>query len=212
VSVTTSKPVAAIVGTDRLGRPLTAEERARFGRLLREHGYVDARLIALNFARKLTRGRGSAHDLMGRVDLRLVRQGWDPGEVPLVKRLCRLVWSEWTHEAETSIAARRAEEVFLVHTQGPDGGRVTSHAAMPSREQAAAAEQLERLRAAFEAAGDEVNLLWLQYQREDITDLQEIANLSGRAVEEFYRAAERRKRHVRRLIAQKNGVKVEESE
>jgi hypothetical protein len=102
--------------------------------------------------------------------------------------------------------------MFLAQMQGPDGGKVTSHAAMPTREQAAAAEQLERLRAAFEAAGDTVNLLWLQYQREDVSDLQEMADRSGRKVEEFYRAAERRKRHVRRIIARQNGVKDEESE
>ncbi|HEY6460630.1 MAG TPA: hypothetical protein VIY73_10785, partial [Polyangiaceae bacterium] len=45
--------------------------------------------------------------------LRLVRQGWDPNAVPLVKRLCRLVWSEYTHEVRESDAARRAEESFL---------------------------------------------------------------------------------------------------
>jgi hypothetical protein len=34
--------MVAILGTDRLGRPLTNEEKARFGNLLREHDYVGA--------------------------------------------------------------------------------------------------------------------------------------------------------------------------
>ena len=80
-----------MLGTDRLGRPLTDEEKRRFGALLREHDYPGARLVALRFAYRLTEGRASARDLMGRVDLRLVRLGWDPKEVALRSRLCRLV-------------------------------------------------------------------------------------------------------------------------
>jgi hypothetical protein len=204
---------AAVVGTDRVGRPLTAQEKARLGRLLREHDYEGARLVARNFARKLTRGRAAdADDLMGRVDLRLFRQGWDPNEVPLVKRLCRLVWSEWTHEVESSIAAREAEERFLAETQGPEGSTVTSHASMRTREQVAADARLDRLQAAFEEAGDEVNLLWLKYQRAGISDLQEMADDSGRDVKEFYRAADRRRRHTSRLVEEKKkGPKDEET-
>jgi hypothetical protein len=204
---------APAVGTDVVGRPLTAQEKARFGRLLAQHDFEGARVIARNFARKLTRGRtADAEDLMGRVDLRLFRQGWDPNEVSLVKRLCRLVWSEWTHEVESSIAARQAEERFLAETQGPEGSTVTSHASMKTREQVAAAADLDRLQAAFEEAGDEVNLLWLKYRREDIDDLQEMADRSGRDVKEFYRAADRRKRHANRLLADKNnGPKDEET-
>ena len=201
------EPAAAADGAERVEivqRPLTKEEKERLGRLLLEHDYEGARLIARNFARKLTRGRvADAEDLMGRVDLRLFRQGWDPGEVTLVKRLCRLVWSEWTHEIESSIAGREAEERFLAETQGPEGSTVTTHPAMVSRERAAAEAKLDRVQAAFEEAGDEVNLLWLKYQREGIDDLQEMADDSGRDVKEFYRAADRRKRHLRGLVAKK---------
>jgi hypothetical protein len=204
---------AAPVGADRVGRPLTEPEKERLGRLLLEHDYEGARLIARNFARKLTRGRvADAEDLMGRVDVRLFRQGWDPSEVTLVKRLCRLVWSEWTHEIESSIAAREAEERFLAETQGPEGSTVTTHAAHMSRERAAAEARLDRVQAAFEEAGDEVNLLWLKYQREGMDDLQEMADASGRDVKEFYRAADRRKRHLRRLVdVDKKGPKDEET-
>lgn len=38
-----------------------------------------------------------------------------------------------------------------------------------------------------------------------------MARLSGRDVREFYLAADRRKRHVERLIAAKNGVTLGES-
>ncbi|HEY1697773.1 MAG TPA: hypothetical protein VGG39_36685 [Polyangiaceae bacterium] len=101
------------LGTDRIGRALTDEESKRLGRMLRDHGFVGASMVALRFGFRLTRGRGNARDLFGRVQLRLVRTGWDPNAVPLVKRLCRLVWSEYTHEVRESDTARRAEESFL---------------------------------------------------------------------------------------------------
>src|SRR5262249_9360366 len=122
-------PAVAIVGTDRLGRPLTAFEKECLGELLRVHDYVGARLVALRFALKLARNNpAAAQDLMGRADLRLVRWGWDPNEVPLVKRLCRLVWSEWTHAVAESDSAQRAEETFL------KGMEVTEGRTLPSPE------------------------------------------------------------------------------
>jgi hypothetical protein len=202
---------AAPSGTDEVDRPLSAEEKTRLGRLLSEHDFEGARAVAKAYARKLTRGNtAEAEDLMGRVDLRLFRQGWDPREVTLAKRLCRLVWSEWTHEIESSIARREAEEMFVAQTQGPERSTVTSHASTKTREQAAAQAQLDRLRAAFEEAGDEVNLLWLKYRREGMDDLQEMADESGRDVKDFYRAADRRKRHIRRIAVQAKDSKEEE--
>jgi hypothetical protein len=56
-------------------------------------------MVALRFAYKKTRSHGRAQDLVGRVNLRLVRRGWDPRDVTLVKRMCRLVWSEYTARA-----------------------------------------------------------------------------------------------------------------
>ena len=105
--------LVAYAGTERLGRPLTDDEKKRFGALLREHDYPGARLVALRFAYKLTHSIGRARELMGRVDLRLVRFGWDPAEVPLKNRLCRLVWSEWTHTVGDTEKGRKAEEAFL---------------------------------------------------------------------------------------------------
>ena len=101
------------LGTDRLKRALTNPERDHLAKILRKHDYVGACLIALRFAYKLTRGQERARDLMGRVNLRLVRRGWDPNEVTLVKRLCRLVWSEYTNQMHEDDVTRRAEEAFL---------------------------------------------------------------------------------------------------
>jgi len=208
--------ILAIVGTDRLGRALTNEERAVFGKLLREHGYVGGRSVALRFAYKLARSRTRAQDLMGRADLRLVRFGWDPAQVSLVRRLCRLVWSEWTNELSESDAARKAEEGFLREMEATEGLSVKSieqqAVAREASQQAetAAKANLDKLRESFKKAGDEVNLLWLDYSLEGETDLQKMATRSGRNAEEFYRALDRRKRHVKRLLAESNGVTNEE--
>jgi hypothetical protein len=101
------------LGTDRLNRALTNAEREELAKVLKQHDFVGASMVALRFAHKLTRRRERARDLVGRVNLRLVRTGWDPNDVSLVKRLCRLVWSEYTHEKRETDVARRAEEAFL---------------------------------------------------------------------------------------------------
>jgi hypothetical protein len=114
------------LGTNRLKRALTNAERDQLAKVLRKHGFVAASLVALLFAYKLTRGQERARDLMGRVNLRLVCTGWDPNEVTLVKRLCRLVWSEHTNQKHETDVARRAEEAFLaeqaVHAELPPAG------------------------------------------------------------------------------------------
>jgi hypothetical protein len=202
--------VTAVIGTDRLGRPLTDEEKKRFGALLRKHDYPGARLVALKFAHKLCRSRQRAQDLMGRAAVRLVRSGWDPDKVSLVRCLCRLVWSEWTHAIEETDTARKAEEGFFREMEAETGGAAPSPGDLIAARQRRldAKESLEELRRVFEAAGDEVNLAWLEYSLQEIDDPKEMARLSGRDVREFYLAADRRKRHVRRLIAAKNGIKL----
>jgi hypothetical protein len=228
----------AVVGTDKLGRPLTDDEKKRFGALLREHDYPGKRLIGLRYAYKLTRSRQRAQELMGRADLRLVRSGWDPNKVPLEKAICRLVWSEWTHAASESEAAKKAEEGFLRELEVTEGLKVaqatppktsdTNKApkgpglATPSveqqisaleaekQEQTKASVKLEKLRAIFEKNGDEVNLLWLKFELADVTDMRQMAAESGRSVEEFYAATKRRHRAVKRLLANDQGVDWEE--
>ena len=213
--------MAAVIGTERLGRPLTDDEKKRFGKLLRDHDYPGARLIALRFANKLCGGRKrSALDLMGRVDLRLVRFGWDPSEVPLVRCLCRFVWSEWTHAASESVAARKAAEGFFHELEATEGISVPSAekqaVAHEARTEARASAQmkLDKLRAAFEKAGDEVNLLWLEYTLEGESDAGKMAERAGqgRTVADFYAAAKRRKRAVRRILAEERGAPYNEEE
>jgi hypothetical protein len=210
--------VAPIVGTDRLGRRFTDEERRHFEQLLREHGFANARLYALLFARKLARGNAAAEDLVGRACLRLVRWGWDPNEVPLATRLARLVWSEWTHAKAETDAARRAERAWARELRVTEG-RVAKSAEDSAvgiederEEEERNRENIEKLRAAMVKAKDDVNLLWLGYTLEGKTDQQEMARLSGRDVKEFYAATKRRTRMVARLAAEARGVMLEEDE
>jgi hypothetical protein len=177
---------------------------------------------------------------MGRADLRLVRFGWDPREVALVKRLCRLVWSEWTHADVESETARKAEEGFVRELEVTEGLRVVPPMrpkaadapaatqapewAMPPHEhhvtaleavhesRTKASVKIEKLRAIFEKAGDEVNLLWLKLELEGVSDLSQMAAASGRDVADFYAAAKRRKRAMQRLLANEHGVESIEEE
>jgi hypothetical protein len=215
------KPTTAIVGslyvgTNRLGRALTNAESKALAILLRAHDFIGASIISLRFAFRLRRNQAAAQDLQGRANLRLVRQGWDWKVVTLVKALCRFVWSEHTNEKSETARTRKAEEVFLTE-QGIHSGTATPSAEVLAlrieterREDERDTAQLQSLRAAFTEAKDEVNLLWLKYSLEKISDATEMARLSGRDVDEFYVAAKRRKRHVLRLAAAASGVKYEE--
>jgi hypothetical protein len=201
----------AFPGTDKLGRALTDVEKRDLAALLRAHDYVGCRIRALAFAFKLTNAREPARDLTGRADLRFVRVGWDPRLVTLVKRLCRLVWSEWTHESEESATARKAEEVFLSegevlrgkHARTPEDQAVEIQERFDARTKATT--HLDRLRTVFEQEKDAVNLLWLDYSLQEITDLGKMAELSGLDVSEFYNAAKRRPRIVKKVLAATRG-------
>jgi len=203
------------VGTDRLGRPLTNPENAELSRVLRANDFVGASMVALRFAYKKTQSHGRAQDLLGRVNLRLVRLGWDPREVLLVKRMCRLVWSEFMHEVEESANARRAEEMFLLQERAEgrdDPEEVAAQRERRREEEAQEARRLQSLRALFLEAKDELNILWLDYTLKGIREPADMARESGRDVKEFYRAADRRKRHMERLLTAdyEAGVKREE--
>jgi hypothetical protein len=101
------------LGTDRIGRPLTDAESKQLAQLLRKHGFKGANIVALRFAYKLARSKAGAEDLRGRTWLRFIRWGWDPNKVTLVRGLCRLVWSEHTHQVKETEKARTAEEAFI---------------------------------------------------------------------------------------------------
>lgn len=212
---TTAFVEACYVGTDRLGRPLTNDERSDLTGLLRAHDFVGASLVSLRFAFRLRHSKPAAQDLNGRANVRFVRQGWDPRVVTLIKCLCRFVWSEHTHEKRESATARQAEEVFL-REQGIHGATALSveelaarHAA-ELREAEEAKRQLDSLRTAFTKANDTINLLWLDYMLADVTSPGDMAARSGRDVSEFYLAQERRRRLTKRLVAAQSGTKSEE--
>jgi hypothetical protein len=205
--------MTAFPGTDRIKRPMTVEESKAFGKLLPAHDYPGAYLVALRFARSLTRSNAAAEDLVSRANVRLVRWGWDPNEVALKKRMCRLVWSEWTHEKAETAKARHAEEVFFARQKAergeatPSPEEIAQANAQQRKEEADQAAYFDALRARFEKKKDEVNLLWLKYQLEEIEDPREMARLSGRDVGDFYMAAKRRKRITERLMGLGEGEK-----
>jgi hypothetical protein len=211
-------PVAPFLGTDRLGRPLTNEERRELETLLRTRGFAGARRRALLFGRRLTRSFTAAEDLVQKACLRLVRWGWDPNVVSLEKRLCRLVWSEWTHETAEDVKRRNAEERFLAEMAVHEGTAARStedYAARLEEEQAQeqhAKDQIERLRKAFAEKGDSVNLYWLERTLAGETDLGKMARESGRDVKELYSAKARRDRIVAALVAEDNQKKQDPGE
>jgi hypothetical protein len=208
----------AIVGKDRQGRPPTEEEKRRFDEVLREHDYSGTRLVALRFAFKLTKAIARAQELMSRVDVRLRRAGWDPGEVALASRLCRLTWSEWTHAEEEDDANRRVADGLAQDLE------VTKGTKIPPVEQQVVEEsdrtviltktvvRLHALREKFEAAGDTLNLAWLDAAEANggKPDLEQLARATGRAVAEFHDAAKRRRRAVLKLQGEEHGVTFEE--
>jgi DNA-directed RNA polymerase specialized sigma24 family protein len=208
-----AQPAAPLIGTDVLGRPLTADEKKHWDRVLRQHDFNGARRYALLFGQRLTRNVARAEDVVGRACLRLVRWGWDPSEVTLAKRLCRLVWSEWTHEKREDRRRRNAEEKFLaemaVHegTHSRSTEEYTTQLEQDREDEEHAKRQLDRLRAAFVKKNDAVNLLWLQFTLDGVEDVSVMAHKSGRNVGEFYDAADRRKRLTNALLAEDNGVK-----
>ena len=167
------------LGTDRLKRALTNEERDQLARALRRHGFVEASLVALRFAYKLTRGQERARDLMGRVNLRLVRKGWDPNEVALVKRLCRLVWSEHTNQEHETDVTRRAEEGFLreqeIHGELPPAASQSGDPLRAKKEgpTASSPEQLV-IRLEEERADDARRELKLVELRGDLRKLRDV--------------------------------------
>jgi hypothetical protein len=194
------------VGTDRLERPLTEPEKKDLSALLREHDFAAASLVSMRFAFTLRPSKGPAQDLQDRANLRLVRQGWDPRVVTLAKCLCRFVWSEYTHAAREYVATLEATEDFrreqaIQHSDALSVEDEIARVEAERREEERAKQQLDSLRAAFVAAGDAINLLWLDYRLAGVVEPNDMARLSGRDVGEFYRAADRRKRHTARLLA-----------
>ena len=228
-------PTGAYLGTDRIARALTGEERDRLERMLREHGYLRAKLAALAFATKLARNPGRADELVSRMNLRLVCQGWDPERVTLKQAMVRFVWSEHTHEKQETDAAKRAEERFLREHEATGQPRpaaptrgdpllATREPFVPSveaqllelglerRDEARAARRMAlhtavyaELRKRLDAKKDHANVVILDEMERGNDDLAVVASRSGFTPEELYAAQKRRKRLVKSLLAEARG-------
>jgi len=205
--------VAGIIGTDALGRALTDAERDAFSALLRRHDFRHACVVALRWGLKLSwKNVDRAKDLVCRASLRLVRSGWDPSRVALTGALCRLVWSEWTNVLSERETRRGSEEVHLRErkTLGQHVYRSLEHEAIELEDEMRAEaerkvrmdDRVARLTARFEAAQDEVNLKWLACTLRGITSPADIARESGCSAKQLYRAADRRKRHVAKVLGE----------
>ncbi|MBV9949106.1 MAG: hypothetical protein JOZ69_19820 [Myxococcales bacterium] len=202
------------VGTNRLGRPLTAAEQRELASFLRRHDFAGASVVSLHFAFKLTRAMPAAQDLQERANQRLVEQGWDPGAVSLVKCLCQFVSSERKHEGRRRTTAQKAEKGFL-REEDPAAPAFEDEVVQledERDEEKRAVARTAKLREAFVKAGDTVNQIWLDHWCEGVEAPAEIARRSGLDVKEFYHAADRRKRHVAKLLASENGAKGEKKE
>jgi hypothetical protein len=196
--------------TVQRGEP-SAEQRARFEEMLLGHDLEGARLQALAYAMKLTKKNATMARQMVDDACRLLweRCSWDPNRVGLGAYLCGIIRSERSHAAEAGITERENEVEYLTevetlegaHGKSPEDLMVACEESVEGREKAAA--ELAEMKSHFETTGDSVNLEWIEYSLDDVDDLEEMARRSGRRVEEFYRARDRRVRYVQRLRAKK---------
>ena len=189
------------------GAEIPVERRRRFEALLIEHKIEEAYLIALAYAQDLTKSRSRARELAMRArSLLWERCSWNPAKGPtLAVYLCGIVRSERSHDADkestrSEYEAAYAEEMTVRHAQTEPS---PEEAALETASRADAAEQIALLRRSFEDENDLVNLLWLDFALEGVEEPAEMARRSGREAKDFYRAADRRKRYVRRLLAAK---------
>jgi hypothetical protein len=193
--------------------PPTAEERARLEERLLEHDLEGALIVAMNCAMKKTRDNEMmARQLVMRARAKLwERCSWDPKKVKLDKYLCGVIRSEVSHDAETEATRREEESEYLAEAETIGGRYEPSPEDLAVRHEESgetrgeAVRELDKLRAHFVAAGDEVNVLWIDYSLEGIDEPAAMARLSGRDVKEFYRASDRRVRLVQRMLAARRG-------
>jgi hypothetical protein len=196
-----------------------AARRARLEERLLEEDVEGAMLVALDFAFERTESLPYSRELVRRARTLLwERATWDPEKAPLAVYLCGVVRSEETHDTRATVTrAEKEAEAFeaddhLGETKAPSPETLAVEAEERAKARDDARGQLDELRRAFEDARDEVNLLWLGYRLEGVDEPAEMAALSGRDVSDFYRAADRRKRHVQRLLAAKRAAEARKKE
>lgn len=192
-------------------REPTAEERARFEEMLLEHDLEGALLGALAYAMKLTgKDATAARHLVLRARTALwERCSWDPESAPLQAYLCGVVRSERSNDARAATKEREREVEYLTEVETLEGahGKSAEEQIVAHEESVAGREEATRglaeLEAHFVETGDEVNLDWIKHSLDGVEDPGEMARLSGRRVEDFYRARDRRVRYVQRVLARK---------
>lgn len=193
-------------------REVTSDERLRFEEMLLGQDLATAQRIALGYAFRRTRSQVMARQLRDdALALLWERASWDPAKGPaLPVVLCGIIRSQLSHEKESREAREELEQESLADpSTAPDTIESPEDLALAVDEKgeddAQATADQEWLRRAFEAAGDEVNLLWLKLALDGVPadDPAAMAEAAGRDVNDFYRAQERRKRHLRRLLAMK---------
>jgi hypothetical protein len=198
----------------RQGEP-TAAEREAFDELLLGEDLEGALAKALDYALRLTgKNETMARQLVLQARTLLwERCSWNPERGELGEYLCGVVRSVRSTEARRGVTERENEVEYLTEVDTIDGSHAKSpeelHTADEESEAARdeAAAELEKLRARFIANGDEVNLDWIKYSLEGIEDLAEMVRLSGRKIEDFYRARDRRVRLVQRMLREKTEPK-----
>jgi hypothetical protein len=190
-------------------REPTEEERAAFEEMLLGHDIEGARLRAMSYAMKLTRDNQTMSRQMADEALSICweRCLWDPERVTLGRYLVGIVRSQWSTAARDGATEREHEELYLAEMEALDGaaGASPEDAILDHAEhqesQADALHLLTAMRTHFEKNGDTVSLQRMDFMADEIDSPAEMARLSGRPVEDFYRAAERCARLVRKLRA-----------
>jgi DNA-directed RNA polymerase specialized sigma24 family protein len=186
----------------------TEEQRAAFEERLLDEDIEGARLQAMSFAMDRLRNKAMARQAADDA-FRLCweRCTWDPKKVELGEYLCGVVRSEWSNLSRAG--ARERERAQGYHTEretleGP-GDPSIEQAAIELEESAEGEDEavrtLSAIKAHFEKTGDTVNLERMGYMAGGIDSPAEMAKRSGRPVEDFYRAADRCARLVRKLRA-----------
>jgi hypothetical protein len=181
-----------------LRREPTEDERAAFEDMLLGHDIEGACLQALRYALKRVRGNETMAQQMVDDALRLAweRCTWDPEKVPLGKYLAGVVRSEFSTQARDGVAEREREEEYLAQ-ETLDGPGDASAERRGSEDEAV--RKLAEMRATLEKRGDTVGLQAIDFMLDGVDEPAEMARRTGRRVEDFYRAADRRTRLVRQL-------------
>jgi hypothetical protein len=200
---------------------ISAAERLRFEEMLLREDTATALRVAVGYAFKRTKSHVMARHLANDAFALLwERCSWDREKGPaLPVVLCGIIRSDLSHEKEKDTAREEVEQKSLGDPgTSPDEIATPEALALAVEEKreddAAATADQEWLRSAFEKAGDEVNLLWLKLALEGVPhdDPAAMAKAADRDVNDFYRAQERRKRHLKRMLTLDGGKREDEEE